>query len=177
MPLNQELSDFEWGRVIGYWECKKTTREIAEALGHTQSQIFWAIDAFRKEQQVTVKSRNGQPKVLTERNLRQLSKAVVKNRQNTLDELAQSINKVSTVLVSSKTISRRLHELGFHSLVGVRKPFISEANASNGVKKDKIGLPNLKQSFGVMNLISVYFKMMLTKQSGVGQKKNTLLTI
>ena len=128
MPLNRELTDFERGRIIGYWECKKTTCKIAEALGHTQAQVFRAIDAFRKEQQVTVKSRNGRPKVLTERNLRQLSKEVVKNRQNTLDELAQSINEVSTVPVSSKTISCHLHELGFHSLVGVRKPFISEAN-------------------------------------------------
>ena len=65
MPLNRELTDFERGRIIGYWEC-----EIAEALGHTQAQVSRAIGAFRKEQQVTVKPRNGRPKVLTERNLR-----------------------------------------------------------------------------------------------------------
>src|SRR6185312_6441614 len=68
MPLNRELSDFEWGRIIGQWECGKKTREIADALGHTQSQVTRAINAFRDKQQVTVQPRSGRPRSMSDRN-------------------------------------------------------------------------------------------------------------
>ena len=46
MPLNRELTDFEWGRIIGQWDCDKNTYEIAETLGLSQSQVSHAINVF-----------------------------------------------------------------------------------------------------------------------------------
>jgi transposase len=128
MPRNQQLTDFERGRIIGQWECGKKTRQIAEALGHSQSQVSRAIKAFRDKGQTSVEPRSGRPKIFTERNKRHLTQIVTKNRQITLDELTQEINEVLTESVSTRTVRRYLHEVGFHSLVGVRKPFVSEVN-------------------------------------------------
>ena len=146
MPPNCQLTDFERGRIIGQWEGGKTYRAIADSLGHSKSQVSRAIKAFFDKGQATVASRSGRPKIATERNLRALTLEIERNQQITLDELTQKMSEVLTTPVTTKTISHYLHEVGFSNLVGVRKPFISEANrknASNGVKKDKIGLPNL----------------------------------
>jgi len=128
MPRNQQLTDFERGRIIGQWEKGAKTREIATALGHSQSQVTRAIKAFREKGQTTVEPRSGRPKILTERDRRHLAQIVTTKRQITLDELTQEMNDVLDESVSARTIRRYLHDVGFHSLVGVRKPFISDAN-------------------------------------------------
>ena len=104
MPLNRELTDFEWGRIIGQWDCDKNTYEIAEALGLSQSQVSRAINAFRDMQQVTVQSRNGRPRSMSDQNVWYLAKEVRKNRQITADKLIQQINEQLNVSVSQRTI-------------------------------------------------------------------------
>ena len=125
MPLNKELSDFERGRIIGQWECGKKTREIADALGLTQSQVTRAISAFRDKQQVTVQPRSGRPRSMSDRNIRYLAQEV---RKITADELVQQMDEQLNISVSQRTIRSYLYEAGFHSRVGKRKPFISEQN-------------------------------------------------
>lgn len=111
---------------MGKWQ---KTRQIAEALGHSQSQVSRAIKAFRDSGQTSVAPRSGRPKILTERNVRHLTQIVTKNRQITLDELTEEMVKVmNKKSVCANTVRHYLHEVGFHSLVAVRKPLISEVN-------------------------------------------------
>jgi hypothetical protein len=42
-----QLTDFEWGRIIGRWEADESTCDIAGALNHSQSQVTRAIKAFK----------------------------------------------------------------------------------------------------------------------------------
>lgn len=128
MPLNRELTDFERGRVIGQWDCGKNAREIAEALGLSQSQVTRAINAFKDSQRTTVQPRSGRPRSMSDRNVRYLAQEVRKNRQITADELAQYMDESLDISVTERTIRSYLYEAGFHSRVGKRKPFISENN-------------------------------------------------
>ncbi|CAJ0838784.1 6718_t:CDS:2 [Entrophospora sp. SA101] len=55
-----QLTDFERGRIIGRWEAGESTRNIASALHHSQSQVTHAIQAFK-----------GRPSALNDRDVRQ----------------------------------------------------------------------------------------------------------
>jgi DNA-binding MarR family transcriptional regulator len=52
-----QLTDFERGIIIGRWEAGESTRDIAGALNHSQSQVTRAIKAFQEEGQTTVAPR------------------------------------------------------------------------------------------------------------------------
>ncbi|CAJ0913775.1 3949_t:CDS:1, partial [Entrophospora sp. SA101] len=52
-----QLTDFERGRIIGRWEAGESTRNIASALHHSQSQVTRAIQAFKGEGQTTIAPR------------------------------------------------------------------------------------------------------------------------
>src|SRR5215470_13198345 len=68
--------------------------------------------------------------------------------------------------------------LGFTALLESANPLSRmpiAPNALHGAKKEKPGITNGKKLFGATNRASFYFRMMLTRGSGVGQKKNTQL--
>ena len=49
-----QLTDFEWGRIIGCWEAGESTHDIVGALNHSQSQVACAVKAFKEEDQTTI---------------------------------------------------------------------------------------------------------------------------
>src|SRR5215470_10994683 len=68
--------------------------------------------------------------------------------------------------------------LGFTALLEPASPSSrtpTAPNALHGAKKEKPGITNGKKLFGATNRASLYFRMMLTRGSGAGQKKNTQL--
>jgi len=50
-----QLTDFEWGKIIGRWEAGESICDIAGALNHSQSQVAHAIKAFKEEDRTTKK--------------------------------------------------------------------------------------------------------------------------
>ena len=73
-----QLTDFEQGRIIRRWEAGESTRDIAGALKHSQSQVIRAIKAFQEEGQTTIAPRSGRPSVLNDRDVRQVKRITKK---------------------------------------------------------------------------------------------------
>ncbi len=89
-----QLTDFERGRIIGRWEAGESTRDIADALKHSQSQVTRAIKAFQEEGQTIVAPRSGRPSVLNDRDIRQVKRITKKNRNNSIEHMPRRVQAV-----------------------------------------------------------------------------------
>ena len=86
-----QLTDFERGRIIGRWETGESTRDIADTLNHSQSQVSCAIKAFVEEGQTTIAPRSGRPPVLNDHDVREVKRITKKNRNKPIEQITDSI--------------------------------------------------------------------------------------
>ena len=128
MPKRQELTDFERGEIVGLFKGKFKQSKIVEILDHPKSTVSAIIKKYREQGLTTTASRSGRPKSLTNRDNRHLVKVVKENRNKTLEEITENFNTVMNISVSSRTIQRTLHEMGYSGHAAKKKPFISEQN-------------------------------------------------
>src|SRR5438128_2327345 len=98
----KELTEFERGEIIGLWKGKHSLRDIGKILNHPKSTVYNIIDNYKKQNLTTAMPRSGRPKLLTERNTRQLTKIVKNNRNNTLDEITEELNSSLNLSVSKR---------------------------------------------------------------------------
>ena len=77
-------------------------------------------------------TRTGRPKKITAHGTRQLKNIVKSNRTKTLESLTNLFNSGKDDQVSSKTVARTLHSLGFRARKACRKPMISKKNLKKG---------------------------------------------
>lgn len=124
----KELSIFERGEVVGAWKCGITERKISETLNHPQSTIHGIIAAYRDHGGEAPLPRTGRPTIMTNRDVRHLTRILKKDRKVNLQELHEDFVNSTSTDVCTKTLSNCLHKEGFHDRVGVRKPFVSEKN-------------------------------------------------
>jgi transposase len=82
-----QLTDFEQGRIIGRWKAGESTRDIAGALNHSQSQVAHAVKAFKEEDQTTIAPRSRRPPALNDRDVRQVKELPKKIEINLLSKL------------------------------------------------------------------------------------------
>ena len=73
-------------------------------------------------------TRTGRPKKITAHGTRQLKNIVKSNRTKTLESLTNLFNSGKDDQVSSKTVARTLHSLGFRARKACRKAMISKKN-------------------------------------------------
>ncbi|CAJ0846795.1 12977_t:CDS:1, partial [Entrophospora sp. SA101] len=104
-----QLTDFERGRIIGRWEAGESTRNIASALHHFQSQVTHAIQAFKGEGQTTIAPRSGRPSALNDRDVRQVKRITKKNRDKPIEQITDSVNECLSTSICSATIRNYLH--------------------------------------------------------------------
>ncbi|GBC30911.2 IS630 family transposase [Rhizophagus irregularis DAOM 181602=DAOM 197198] len=76
----------------------------------------------------TLPPRTGRPPKMTERDGRHLIRILKKDRKMTLQELHENFVDSTSTHVCKKTLLNYLHEQGFYSRVGVRKPLVTETN-------------------------------------------------
>lgn len=129
MPIKtKELSIFERGEVVGAWKCGITERKISEVLNRPQSTIHDIISAYKNYGSEAPLPRTGRPTVMTERDVRHLTRILKKDRKATLQEMHENFVSSTSTDVCERTLKNCLHEQGFYGRVGVRKPFVSEKN-------------------------------------------------
>ena len=129
MPKTRELTEFERGQIIGLWlGDRHSEREIESTLNIPKTTVHNTIVKYKNDKQISSAPRSGRPPKLSERNIRQLVNIVKEDRQQSLEEITDKFNKLSVVSVSSHTVERILHNEGFYSRAGKRKPLVSEAN-------------------------------------------------
>ncbi|CAH1758025.1 2171_t:CDS:2 [Entrophospora sp. SA101] len=88
--------------------------------------------------------RPGRPVIASARDKRGLIKIVKKDRTQTLFNVTDRSNGTTNLSVSSSTVRRYIHELGYYGRAGLRKPLISEKkqkrSSSMVSSKKKIGI-------------------------------------
>src|SRR6185369_12936890 len=109
-----QLTEFERGRIIRRWEAGESTRKIASALNHSQSQVTRAIQVFKEEDQTTVAPRSGRPPVLNDRDVRQVKRFTKKNRGKPIEQITDSVNESLSTSICSATVCNYLHEEGYY---------------------------------------------------------------
>uniref|UniRef100_A0A034WTK7 Transposable element Tcb2 transposase n=1 Tax=Bactrocera dorsalis TaxID=27457 RepID=A0A034WTK7_BACDO len=106
----------------------KSLREIAQIVGRHHTTIKKIIDKFENFKLVENFKRSGRPKVLTEREERQIVGIVRTNPRSSAVQIAKDITADTGKSVSSNTIRRILHKNGFYGRRPRKKPFISKVN-------------------------------------------------
>src|SRR6185436_18205547 len=128
MPKGKELTDFERGEIISLYKGKHTQKQIIDILKHPKSTVGDVIKKYNEQGLTTTLPRSGRPKILSERDNRQLIKITKNNRNKTLEEITEDFNEIINKPVSSRTIQRTLHQEGYSGHAAKKKPFISEIN-------------------------------------------------
>uniref|UniRef100_U9TIM9 Transposase Tc1-like domain-containing protein n=1 Tax=Rhizophagus irregularis (strain DAOM 181602 / DAOM 197198 / MUCL 43194) TaxID=747089 RepID=U9TIM9_RHIID len=113
MVKTRELSDFERGRVIGFYEAGDSERTISEKTGY---------GAF------SIASRSGRPKKLTERDKRHLKVIVTQNRREPVEKIVKNFAESTGKVICKNTMKNTLYNMGYHSCTALRKPNVSERN-------------------------------------------------
>ena len=78
--------------------------------------------------------RSGRPKKISEYGTRQLKNILRSNRTTKLDSVTILFNTGKVDKVSSKTVARALHSLGFSARKASRKPMISKRNQKKSLE-------------------------------------------
>lgn len=128
MVKKKELTDFERGKIIGFYFAGDSERTISNKTGYGKTTIHNIIIKFREKNTISVAPRSGRPKKLTERDVRHLKAVVTKNRRKSSEQLQENFNECTGNEVSKNTLKRTLYEMGYHSRTALRKPNISEKN-------------------------------------------------
>ena len=129
MVKKMEISLDVRNQIVGLYKGGYSQRDISKIISvhrNTKHSILrkWLASGTTKNH-----ARCGRPKKLTDRDLRSLRITLRKNRWATLSTITHQFNEdVAPVLITPKTVSRRLHEMGYYARVAKRKPLISTRN-------------------------------------------------
>lgn len=127
-PQRKELDLFQRGQIIGAWKCGATIRTIAQTLNHPPSTVGKVIKTYDNSGYKKPPPRKGRPHKMTDRDDRALRKVLKENRKANIEEMRDNFMTSTSTNICEKTIRRHLHESGYHSRVGVRKPYINNIN-------------------------------------------------
>jgi transposase len=104
MVKKRELTDFERGKVIGFYEAGDSERAISNKTGYGKTTIHNIITKYCETGAVTVASRSGRPKKLTERDKRHLKTIINKNRCESEEKIRKIFMESTGNDVSRRTI-------------------------------------------------------------------------
>ena len=128
MVKKKELTDFERGKIIGFYEAGDSERTISKKTGYGKTTIHNIKEKYCKTGAVSVASRSGRPKKLTERNKRHLKAIITKNRREPIEKINEIFTESTGKKVCRRTMQETLYEMGYNSCTALRKPSVSEKN-------------------------------------------------
>ena len=128
MPKSHELTPFERGEIVGLSKGGHSVRNIVEILDIPKSTVQDVITRYNDENRTDTAPRSGRPPALSERDKRQLGRIVRQNRKQAVEKIAEQFNQSLTISVSTKTVQRSLHSMGYYGRTGRKKPLVSEVN-------------------------------------------------
>ncbi|KAM8772961.1 aminoacyl tRNA synthase complex-interacting multifunctional protein 1-like [Acanthopagrus schlegelii] len=117
MGRSEELSDFQRGTVVGCHLCKKSVREISALLNLPRSTVSAVILKWKRGGITTALPRSGRPHKLKEEDRQVLEKVALGNCLPSVEALTTEFQTASGAKVSSRTVRRELHEMGFRGRV------------------------------------------------------------
>ena len=129
MDRTEELSDFQRGTIIGCHLSNKSVHQISALLELPRSTVIAVIVKWKRLGATTAQPRSGRPYKLAERDWRMLKREAWKNRLLSVVTLTTEFQTPSRSNVSTNTVRRELHEMGFHGRAAAHKPKITMRNA------------------------------------------------
>ncbi|KAI7944391.1 hypothetical protein MJO28_010086 [Puccinia striiformis f. sp. tritici] len=118
------LSTEQKALIAGMVDAGMSHGRVAKAVGLGQTTVSAIVSRSRTRGTVETAKKSGRPRLNDDRDLRQLRHFVENHQKLTLAEVTDSM----TTHVSSSTIRRRIHEMGYNNRIAVKKPFINAKN-------------------------------------------------
>jgi transposase len=123
----QHLTTEKRAEVVGMAAGGSLVSAVARLSHLPRSTVDSILKKKRDTGTVETKKRSGRPRKTTNRDLRQIKAALENNCKAKLSE----ISDVVPTQVSTRTLRKRIHEIGFNNRVAVEKPNV------NDVQKEK----------------------------------------
>ncbi|CAI9598268.1 unnamed protein product [Staurois parvus] len=131
MVCSQELSEFKHGTVMGCHLCNKSIHEISLLLNIPWSTVSGIIAKWKQLGTTATQPRSGRPRKMTERGQRMLKHTVRRGRQLSAESVAKDVQTSCGLQISTTTVHRELHGMGFHCRAAASKPYITKCNAKH----------------------------------------------
>lgn len=125
-----ELTIAQRSRIKALRDVGWTLRRIAADIKCSPNTVKYTLDREKETGNFETKKRNGRPRKLSDKTVKYLRLASLRDRKKTARELRDECNKLLPKIeqVSRSTVSRRLCENGLYGRVAVRKPLLREVN-------------------------------------------------
>ncbi|CAI9554761.1 unnamed protein product, partial [Staurois parvus] len=129
MGRSQELSDSKRGPVIGGHLGNKSIRDISWLLNIPRSTVSGIITKWKQLGTTATQPPSGRPRHMTGRGQRMLKCTVRRSHQLSAESIAKDLQTWCGLQISTTTVCRELHGMGFHGRAAASKPYITKCNA------------------------------------------------
>ena len=120
--------------VIGYHLCNKSSHEISSLLNIPQSTVSGILTKWKRLGMTATQPWSGMPHKMTEQGQRMLRHIVRRGRQLSAESIATDLQTSCGLQISSRTVCRELHGMGFHGRAAASKPNINKCNAKRQIQ-------------------------------------------
>lgn len=134
MPKKRELCLETRIKIQSLHEQGKSQVEISRLVKVSRCAVQSTIKRFAETGSHMNKKKTGRNRVTTDREVRKLVRASLKDRKKTSSELAAAISEDIRRPISSRTVRRRLLEAGLKGCKARKKPWLSDNNKKNRLK-------------------------------------------
>ncbi|CAI9589222.1 unnamed protein product, partial [Staurois parvus] len=129
MSCSHDLSEFKCGTGIGCHLCNKSIREISLLLNIPQSTVSGIITKWKQLGTTATQPCSGRPHNMTERGQHMLKRTVCRSCQLSTESITKNLQTSCGLQISTTTVRRELHGMGFHGRAAASEPYITKDNA------------------------------------------------
>ncbi|CAI9584558.1 unnamed protein product [Staurois parvus] len=115
--------------MIGCHLCNKSIREISLLLNIPQSTVSGIITKWKQLGTAPTQPPSGRPCNMTEWGECMLKCTVCRGLQRSAESIAKDLQTSCGLQISTTTVRRELHGMGFHGRAAASKPYITKCNA------------------------------------------------
>ena len=116
-------------RIIGAYLCSIKLYNISKALGIPKSTVYDTVNRYDETGSEHSSKHSGPQKALSERDKRSLVRIAKSNRKAPLAAITNELNIQLGTTLTTKTIRKYLHNLGWRSCVACKKPLLDKNKA------------------------------------------------
>ena len=128
-PSRQELSLEQRSRIAGAYLCGVKPLDIAKVFDLPKSTVYDTVKRYEETGSEHPNKRPGRPEALSARDKRSLVRITKKNRKEPLAVITNEFNVQHDTTLTTKTIRKYLHNLGWRNCVACRKPLLDKRKA------------------------------------------------